>query len=279
VAIGPDPRRALAPDRVSVITTRFAPAPTGHLHIGHIVNALYVWETARREGARVLLRIEDHDAQRCRPEYERSILEDLAWLGFVPDGPMVRQSDRGAIYQAALRRLRDQGLTYACECSRREIAEAGGGGAELRYPGTCATKGLAEVPGRAIRVRLPWSEERFDDLLAGPQQQVPSEQCGDLLVRDRKGNWTYHFAVTVDDFEQGVNLVIRGLDLLDSTGRQIQLARMLGRTDPPRFMHHPLVMRTPDQKVSKSDGATGIREMRASGATPAEVLAAARNSL
>jgi glutamyl-tRNA synthetase/glutamyl-Q tRNA(Asp) synthetase len=259
-----------------VIITRFAPAPTGHLHIGHVLNALYVWETARREGGRVLLRIEDHDAQRCRPEYEQSILEDLAWLGFVAAGPMVRQSDRGEIYEAALQRLREQGLTYACECSRREIAEASGAGAELRYPGTCAAKGLAEVPGRAIRVRLPRSEERFDDRLAGRQRQVPSEQCGDLLLRDRKGNWTYQFAVTVDDFDQDVNLVIRGLDLLDSTGRQIQLARMLGRTEPPRFMHHPLVMRAPGQKVSKSDGATGVREMRASGIRPLDVIAAAR---
>ena len=259
-----------------MITTRFAPAPTGHLHIGHVLNALYVWETARREGGRVLLRIEDHDVQRCRPEYEHSILDDLAWLGFVADGPMVRQSDRGEIYEAALRRLRAQGLTYACECSRREIAEAGGAGAELRYPGTCVTKGLAEVPGRAIRLRLPWSEERFDDLLVGPQRQVPSEQCGDLLLRDRKGNWTYQFAATVDDFDQDVNLVIRGLDLLDSTGRQIQLARMLGRTEPPRFMHHPLIMRSPGQKVSKSDGATGIREMRAAGMKAEDVLAEAR---
>lgn len=259
-----------------MIVTRFAPAPTGHLHIGHVVNALYVWETARQEGGRVLLRIEDHDAQRSRPEYEHSILEDLDWLGFVPDALMVRQSERGAVYEAALQRLREQGLTYACECSRRDIGEAGGIGAELRYPGTCASKGLPETPDRAIRVRLPWSEERFDDRLQGPQSQIPAEQCGDLLVRDRKGNWTYQFAVTVDDLDQGVNLVIRGLDLLDSTGRQIQLARMLGRTEPPRFMHHPLVMRTPDQKVSKSDGATGIRELRAAGMQPRDVIAAAR---
>jgi glutamyl-Q tRNA(Asp) synthetase len=255
-----------------VITTRFAPAPTGHLHIGHVVNASYVWNTARREGGRVLLRIEDHDAQRSRSEFERSILEDLAWLGFDPDAPMVRQSDRRAVYEAALQRLREQGLTYACECSRRDIAGAGGSGAELRYPGTCASKDFAATPGRAIRVRLPRSEERFDDLLAGPQRQVPSEQCGDLLVKDRTGDWTYQFAVTVDDFDQGVDLVIRGLDLLGSTGRQIQLARMLGRREPPRFMHHPLVMRTPDQKVSKSDGATAIREMRAAGMTPQDVL-------
>jgi glutamyl-tRNA synthetase/glutamyl-Q tRNA(Asp) synthetase len=261
----------------AVVTTRFAPAPTGHLHIGHVVNALYVWDAARRESGRVWLRIEDHDRQRSRPEYEASILEDLAWLGFTPDGPPVRQSERGSIYGAALDRLRAHGLVYACDCTRREISAATGNGTELRYPGTCATKELPEAPGRALRVRLAPSVERFDDLLQGPQAQRPSDQCGDLLARDRNGFWTYQFAVTVDDLEQGVNLVVRGMDLLASTGRQIQLARLLGRTDPPRFLHHPLVMKSPDQKVSKSEGDTGIREMRAAGMTPSEVVSLARH--
>ena len=262
-----------------MITTRFAPAPTGHLHLGHVVNALYVWEAARREDGRVLLRIEDHDRQRSRPEYEASILEDLEWLGFVPDAPFVRQSDRDAIYNAALDRLRDAGLVYACECSRRDIVEAGGAGAELRYPGTCSSKGLAESADRAIRIRLGRSEESFEDLLAGPQHQIPADQCGDLLARDRHGNWTYQFAVTVDDYDQGIDLVIRGMDLLQSTGRQIQLARLLGRATPPRFMHHPLVMSSPEQKLSKSDGATGIRELRELGMQPHDVIAAARRAL
>ncbi|HEY0876406.1 MAG TPA: glutamate--tRNA ligase family protein [Vicinamibacterales bacterium] len=262
--------------------TRFAPAPTGHLHIGHVVNALYVWETARREGARVLLRIEDHDRQRSRQEFEVSILEDLAWLGFVADGPPIRQSERGEIYESALAGLRVQGLVYACECSRQGITASAAqlstaaNSSERRYPGTCASKNLPDAPGRALRVRLPRSEERFDDLLLGPQVQVPSEQCGDLVVRDRHGNWTYQFAVTVDDLDQGVNLVIRGVDLLASTGRQIQLARMLGRREPARFMHHPLVMKSATQKLSKSDRDTGIREMRQAGMTPAAVIALAR---
>jgi glutamyl-tRNA synthetase/glutamyl-Q tRNA(Asp) synthetase len=243
-----------------------------------VISAVYVWETARRENGQVLLRIEDHDRQRSHPEYEASILEDLAWLGFHADAPPVRQSERTHLYESALGRLRDAGLIYACECSRRDIAGAGGSGAELRYPGTCGSKGLAERPGRAIRVRLPRSEESFQDLLLGPQKQVPSEQCGDLLARDRHGNWTYQFAVTVDDFDQGVDLVVRGLDLLPSTGRQIQLARMLGRSRPPRFMHHPLVMSTPDQKLSKSDGAAGIRELRDLGMQPHDVIAAARRT-
>jgi glutamyl-tRNA synthetase/glutamyl-Q tRNA(Asp) synthetase len=256
--------------------TRFAPAPTGHLHIGHVVNALYVWGTVAREGGRVLLRIEDHDGQRSRREYERSILEDLDWLGFRADGPPVRQSDRGAVYERALATLRAQGRVYACACSRREITAAAGGGAELRYPGTCASKGLAESPGRAVRIRLDPTVETFHDVLQGPQAQRPVEQCGDLLARDRNGFWTYQFAVTVDDFDQGVNLVIRGVDLLASTGRQIQLARRLGRPEPPRFMHHPLVMKSTDQKVSKSDGDTGIREMRAAGMTAGAVIELAR---
>ena len=258
-----------------MITTRFAPAPTGHLHLGHVVNAMYVWETARRDGGRVLLRIEDHDRQRSRPEYEASIVEDLGWLGFIPDGPLVRQSDRTAIYNAALDRLRDAGLVYACECSRRDIVDAGGSGAELRYPGTCSSKGLAESADRAVRIRLRRSEESFEDLLAGPQHQIPADQCGDLLARDRHGNWTYQFAVSVDDYDQGIDLVIRGMDLLQSTGRQIQLARLLGRATPPRFMHHPLVMSSAEQKLSKSDGATGIRELRDLGMQPHDVIAAA----
>ena len=263
----------------SPLVTRFAPAPTGHLHIGHVVNALYVWGMARAHGGRVLLRIEDHDGQRSRREYEASILEDLAWLGLAADEPMVRQRERGAIYERALSRLREQGLVYACDCSRKQIEGAGGASDELRYPGTCRDKGLAETPGRGLRVRLPGGAETFDDLLLGPQTQVPAEQCGDLLVRDRNGFWTYQFAATVDDLEQGITLVIRGQDLLQSTGRQIQLARLLGRETPSQFLHHPLVMKSPTQKVSKSDGDTGVRELRAAGMTPADVFALARNAV
>ena len=114
--------------------------------------------------------------------------------------------------------------------------------------------------------------ERFEDLAHGLQEQRPSEQCGDLLVRDREGNWTYQFVATVDDFEQGVTLVIRGDDLLPSTGRQIQLARLLGRAGPPQFLHHRLIMKTSTQKLSKSDGDSGVRDLRAKGWTAAQVV-------
>lgn len=249
------------------VITRFAPAPTGYLHLGHVFNAVHVWDAARREpDGRVLLRIEDHDRQRSRKIYEDAILEDLAWLGFVPDAPPVRQSERQLVYEEALASLRQLGLVYACDCSR---AEVGG----PRYPGTCRHKGLSESAGLGVRVRLDDTIVRFTDLRMGPQVQQPSAQCGDLLVRDRDGNWTYQFAVTVDDWRQGVTLVVRGEDLLDSTGRQILLARLLGRTDPPAFLHHSLVMKSSTQKLSKSDGDTGVRELRAKGWTPERVIA------
>jgi glutamyl-tRNA synthetase/glutamyl-Q tRNA(Asp) synthetase len=131
------------------------------------------------------------------------------------------------------------------------------------------------------RVVLGHREVRFSDLLLGDQTQVPAEQCGDLVVRDREGNWSYQMAVVVDDFEQGVDVVIRGEDLLDSTGRQIQLAALLGRRQPPRFFHHPLILRDDGFKLSKSDGDTGVRELRTGGWSRERVLgeAAARVGL
>ncbi len=255
------------PELPSEVTTRFAPAPTGYLHLGHVLNAIYVWETARASGpdARVLLRIEDHDRARSRSIFEAALLEDLAWLGFEADGECTRQSERSAVYERALESLRARGLTYACECSRADIGAAA-------YPGTCRDKDLPEAAGLGVRIRLDSTIERFEDLRLGSQEQRPSEQCGDVLVRDRAGNWTYQFAVVVDDWLQGVNLVIRGEDLLDSTGRQIQIARLLGREQPPAFLHHELLMKTATQKLSKSDGDTGVRDLRASGWTAEAVI-------
>ena len=275
--------------------TRFAPSPTGHLHLGHAVNAIYVWGLACALDGRVVLRVEDHDRQRARAEFEASILEDLEWLGLEGDvdpahppisaaqgtGPrVVRQRDRDAVYARALERLSSQGLVYACECSRRQIEEAGSAGDELKYPGTCRARRLPP-DGRPLRVRIPDDTEVFDDALLGRQHQVPARQCGDLLIRDRVGQWTYQFAVTVDDADQEIDLVIRGADLLPSTGRQILLARLLGREQPPLFLHHPLIVGADGAKLSKSNGDAGIRELRAAGMTAAEVLgrAAARAGL
>lgn len=258
--------------------TRFAPAPTGFLHLGHVVNALYVWGMARQAGGGVLLRVEDHDRQRSRPEYEDALLEDLAWLGFSPDGAPVRQSQREEVYRAALSRLVEQGLVYGCACTRRDLQRsASGADGERRYPNTCRERRLPLGDDVGWRVRIEEGDERFTDLILGPQTQRPSAQCGDLLIRDRLGNWTYQFAVVADDMEQGITHVIRGEDLLASTGRQIRLARLLGRPGPPVFAHHPLVMKSPTEKLSKSDGATGVRQLRAAGWSPEEVLARARD--
>jgi glutamyl-tRNA synthetase/glutamyl-Q tRNA(Asp) synthetase len=251
------------------VITRFAPAPTGHLHLGHVVNALHVWGAAHDRDGQVLLRIEDHDRQRSRPEYEAAILEDLAWLGFVHDGPIVRQSERDQLYLKAHRALVDRGLVYGCTCTRADIQ------GEV-YPNTCREKDIALNEGVGWRVRMDPGVERFFDELLGPQEQDPAAQCGDVLVRDRLGNWTYQFAVTVDDHLQRVTDVIRGVDLLPSTGRQIRLARLLGRVTPPRFRHHPLVMKSPTQKLSKSDGDSGVRDLRAQGWSADAVLQRAR---
>lgn len=264
------------------MVTRFAPAPTGYLHLGHVANAQLVWGEARAQGGRVLLRIEDHDRERCRPEYEAALLEDLAWLGFEPDEPFVRQSERHHIYLDVARQLERAGLVYGCTCTRSksrgpEVQGSNGpgvqGSGEVRYPGTCREAGHALTDGVGWRVRLPEDEIRFDDRWCGPQVQVPAQQCGDLLIRDRLGNWTYQFVATVDDHLQGVTDVIRGVDLLASTGRQILLAQMIGRSTPAVFAHHGLIMKSATQKLSKSDQDTGIRDLRLAGWTREQVLA------
>lgn len=265
--------------------TRFAPAPTGYLHLGHVVNAIHVWGTARARGGRVLLRVEDHDRQRCRPEYEAALLDDLDWLGFAPDVfPTAafragvcegRQSDRGSHYQRAIEALAARGLVYGCGCTRREVEAASTGDApsdERRYPGTCRGRGLPLTDGVGWRLVLPDDAVAFDDLAHGPTTQTPSAQCGDLLLRDRLGNWTYQLAVVVDDLLHGIDMVVRGDDLFASTGRQILLARLLGRETPPAFLHHRLVMKSATQKLSKSDGDTGVRDLRAAGWSAARVL-------
>jgi glutamyl-Q tRNA(Asp) synthetase len=271
------------------LLTRFAPAPTGYLHLGHVLNASYVWGAARRGEGRVLLRIEDHDRERCRPEYESAILDDLDWLGFIPDVYPTecfragacegRQSDRDPVYMEAFERLRAQGLVYACDCSRREIEldsqrVSGDGPGELRYSGRCRDRGVPIREGVGWRVRIDEGVEVFDDLRLGRQAQSPADQCGDVLIRDRRGNWTYQFAATVDDWRQEISLVVRGLDLLASTGRQIRLARLLGRDRPAVFLHHPLIMKAKGQKMSKSDRDSGVRDLRAQGWTREQVIGA-----
>jgi glutamyl-tRNA synthetase/glutamyl-Q tRNA(Asp) synthetase len=232
------------------------------------VNAIYVWGIARALGGRVQLRIEDHDRVRCRPEFEQALLEDLDWLGFEPDTgrvPLNRQSDRPHVYEQALEQLARNHHVYACRCSRKDI------GGE-RYDGRCRRRGVPRASGTGLRVELPPGVERVDDLMLGPLEQNPSEQCGDLLLRDRDGHWTYQFAVVVDDIREGITLIVRGADLVSSTGRQIALGRMLGRTGPPAYVHHPLIIGAAGEKLSKAAGDTGIRHLRGQGLTAADVI-------
>ena len=289
--------------------TRFAPAPTGYLHLGHVVNALYVWGIARAYGGAVVLRIEDHDRTRCRPEYETALLEDLDWLGFVPDvsptasfrtdrdaHPM-RQSNQQARYVNALQTLATHELVYPCDCSRRRIASArdvmpvttdAADGApsplsdvseELRYPGWCANASRSPDSTPARRVRMAPGTETCEDLHLGRITQEPAAQCGDFLVRDRLGQWTYQFAVVVDDLAHEIDVIIRGEDLLASTGRQLRLRQLLGGASRLHTMHHPLVRRADGTKLSKANHDTAIRDWRARGLSAAEVIGAAAHAV
>lgn len=255
--------------------TRFAPAPTGYLHLGHVANAVWVWGLGRAADGQVLLRIEDHDRARSRPEYDAAILEDLAWLGFVADEGPVRQTDDDGPYVAALERLRGEVLVYGCDCSRTTFEtwarEHGRRWHGPGCPGDCRLRGL---DGPAQRAALGGGSERWMDALVGPcaDEVAPA---GDMIARDRDGNWTYAFSVVVDDLRQGIDLVVRGRDLLSATPAQIRLGRLLGRETPATFAHHSLIAREDGGKLSKADGDTGVRELRAAGQRAEEVIAAA----
>ncbi|MGZ8437671.1 MAG: glutamate--tRNA ligase family protein, partial [Candidatus Limnocylindrales bacterium] len=253
-----------------VAWTRFAPAPTGYLHLGHVANAIYVWGLAAASGSKVLLRIEDHDRERSRAVYETAIVDDLAWLGFVPDAGLVRQGDDSSPYLAAVEHLRAAGLVYACDCTRSTFASwAANHGVPWRGPGCpggCRDRSLPDDPWLTLRVALGEGRETWVDRMLGPQSgQVTI--AGDVPIRDREGNWTYALCVVVDDSRQSISLVIRGEDLATATPSQIRLARLLGRAVPPVFLHHGLLMKSATQKLSKSDGDTGIADLRGAGWT------------
>ena len=271
----------------AVPLTRFAPSPTGYLHLGHVVNALYVWRAARAVGGKVVLRLENHDRIRCKPEYEAALLEDLEWLGFVPDFGLpaefragacaYRQSDCETHYAQALGALRSQGQVYACDCSRKRIlARTGQADAdELRYDGYCRDRGLDDAPGRSLRLRLPARAVHFQDLLLGEQVQHPAAEIGDVAIRDNHGHWTYQFAVVVDDMRQGINLIVRGLDILSSTGRQILIAEALGQQRQPFYLHHPLLTDASGRKLSKRDFDADIHALQQQGVAASVVIGAA----
>ena len=274
--------------------TRFAPAPTGYLHLGHVANALVVWRVAAAAGGHVILRIEDHDRQRCRLAFETGILGDLDALAFVPDEPSIpsfrsrepspyRQSDNDAAYALAVSELDALGLVYACDCSRATFSawkrDAGRPWSGPGCPGGCRARHLSRAAaGVAWRVALGDGEEPWTDLVLGPKLGEPTAG-GDLPIRDRHGNWTYALCVVVDDLRHAIDLVIRGEDLLDSTPSQIRLGHLLGRPEPPRFLHHPLIRRPDGTKLSKADGATGVRDLMAAGASADEIRGAAATAI
>jgi glutamyl-tRNA synthetase/glutamyl-Q tRNA(Asp) synthetase len=234
-------------------------------------------------GARVIVRMEDHDRSRCTPAHERSILEDLAWLGFpadrasldslhgAPPSPF-RQSDQSVRYATAFEQLRQAGLLYGCTCTRGDMGPPDAAG-ERHYPGTCRGKPVEREGRHVVRVMLPDEPTTVSDLLLGPLLQHPQREHGDPMIRDALGQWTYQFCVVLDDMHHGVNLIVRGADLVASTGRQYLLARLLGRTTPFVTVHHPLLLDTDGKKLSKRDRSTTIRSLREAGMTREEVLA------
>lgn len=246
---------------------RFAPSPTGYLHRGHVLSALWVWRIAHEIGAEILLRIEDHDQSRCREHYVQAIQEDLAWLGFTWD-VYSRQSEHEHRYQEVAQLLRSQGLLYPCSCSRKDLSS------HLRYPSTCRTQNIPwESSPIGIRIRIPSQDIVWQDLLMGQFCENPAEQFGDTLIRDRQGQWTYQYAVVVDDWIEQISHVVRGEDLLDSTARQITLAKILGNESIPQYLHHPLLYDAQGKKLSKRDHAQSIRQEREKGISAQELLA------
>jgi len=211
---------------------------------------------ARAHDGRWLLRMEDVDSERCKPEYAHTIHHQLRTLGLLWDAELPPQQQRLNRYAEIVSEWLDTGLAYACGCTRRDLSPYRGNG-ETCYPGLCRDRGL-QPQGNAVRLRLPaQSTEQFSDRLLGPQRQCVAEQCGDVVLQRRQGDYTYQFAVSVDDADQGITHVVRGDDLLASTARQILIIRQLG-APPPQYLHHPLLHDENGQKLSKSTGATAL---------------------
>jgi glutamyl-Q tRNA(Asp) synthetase len=263
--------------------TRFAPSPTGYLHLGHAFSALFAEARAREAGGRFLLRIEDIDLVRCRPEFEAAILEDLAWLGLTWYGPVRRQSEHMDDYAAALARLEALGVTYPCFCSRREIAAAvtAPHGPTAVYPGTCRHRSPTDraeriAAGQPYAVRLDVAAAltqtdplTWHDCRAGAVRATPALE-GDPVIARRDTPTSYHLSVTVDDHLQGVTLVTRGEDLFAATHVHRLLQALLGY-ETPDYCHHRLLTGTDGVRFSKRDGALAIRSLREQGKTAEQV--------
>jgi glutamyl-Q tRNA(Asp) synthetase len=277
-----------------MIVTRFAPSPTGQLHLGHAFAAFTAHDTAQRNGGRFLLRIEDIDESRCRWEFEQAIYEDLAWLGLRWEEPVLRQSERFDAYRSALQQLQSQGLLYPCFCTRSEIAaeiaraaEAPHGPEGAIYPGTCRRLTIHEREQRkrsaasyALRLDVGKAEKlvgplAFEEQGLGPKGEHGSIDIdpllfGDVVLARKDTPASYHLAVVVDDAFQGVSLVTRGSDLFSATHFQRLLQALLD-LPTPAYAHHRLVLDENGKKFSKRDHAVTLRSLREEGVTPAEI--------
>ncbi|PWR22143.1 tRNA glutamyl-Q(34) synthetase GluQRS [Zavarzinia compransoris] len=267
------------------ISTRFAPSPTGGLHLGHAYAAWIAHDRARAAGGRFLVRMEDIDQTRCRPAFDAAIIEDLAWLGIMSDGPVRRQSAHFDDYRAALARLEALGVLYPCFCTRSEIAQAVGapqGPAGPLYPGTCrhltaAARGRRLAGGQDHALRLDIAGARrivgpalcWHDEKAGRQEARP-EELGDVVLARKETPASYHLAVTVDDALQGITLVTRGVDLFPATHVHRLLQALLD-LPVPDYAHHGLVMGEDGIRLAKRDRALTLAAMRAAGESPADL--------
>ena len=260
------------------VTGRFAPTPSGRLHLGNLLCAMLAYLSARSAGGRFLLRIEDLDVPRCPARLSRQCIEDLTFLGFDWDEPPVFQSERTPAYERALSRLRDQGLIYPCFCTRAQLHEAAPneGDTQFVYGGACrnltaqeaAVRALSRSP--ALRMRVPEEVFRLTDGLCGAIEENLARDCGDFVVRRSDGLFGYQLAVVVDDAESGVTEVVRGRDILSSTPRQLFLQRALGLPQP-RYVHIPLLRDEQGRRLAKRDGDIGL-EALSKRFTPQEIL-------
>ncbi len=263
--------------------TRFAPSPTGPLHLGHALSALTAWDRARAAGGTFLLRIEDIDTARCRTEWEAAIADDLRWLGLAWPEPVLRQSDRMPAYRAALARLADLGVLYPCRCTRGDIRAAlsapqEGAPAPL-YPGTCRGRAMADAgPGDAIRLDLsralaltgPLAFDEAGPLRPGRHDAALALADGDPVLARRDIGTSYALAVVVDDAAQGVTEVVRGADLFAATAVQTILQALLG-LPRPTYWHHDLIRDDAGRRLAKRDDARALALYRAAGATPDDI--------
>ena len=260
---------------------RYAPSPSGRMHLGNLMCCLLAWLSAKSKGGQVLLRIEDLDAARCPRVYADAIQDDLAWLGLAADGPTptVYQSERSGIYQQYYDILLKKGLIYPCFCSRSQLHAASAphrSDGQVVYTGTCRGLSDAEVARRsltrapAFRVRVPDEEIAFTDGHLGRYAENLARDCGDFYLRRADGVFAYQLAVVVDDALMGVTEVVRGSDLLSSTPRQLWLYRELGLT-APQFYHLPLLLAPDGRRLSKRDGDQSLENLRAR-YTPQEII-------